>query len=272
MKKLYFITILFLASYSISAQVGINTDSPISTLHILSDNEETPSDRDGVLIPRVTQLIDDPNIPNGMLVFYKKQRSPTDDENTPQQGFFWRKNNVWVPFLSTNQLTPDQTVTMVNTQSNFYEWTSMNGQTIRNNALLKFDAATLKANDEDNFSVTADGNLKVTKAGNYIVQSTLTFFISTEPNDISRDALEVILQKNGNDVSAPVIRSSFSYPMSAGMSEANGSVSLNGFITLSVNDELSIRVQRYYRDVDGGWVLITPVGEISTLTLRYIGN
>jgi hypothetical protein len=91
MKKLYFITILFLASYSISAQVGINTDSPISTLHILSDNEETPSDRDGVLIPRVTQLIDDPNIPNGMLVFYKKQRSPTDDENTPQQGFFLEK-------------------------------------------------------------------------------------------------------------------------------------------------------------------------------------
>lgn len=42
-------------------------------------------------------------------------------------------------------------------------------------------------------------------------------------------------------------------------------------VNLNSGDRLSLRFNRYYRDNDGT-VLIKPIGNISTFTLRYIGS
>ena len=70
MKKLYFVSLLFCLSIS-WAQVGINTTAPSAQLDIRSSNQATPSNTDGILIPKVdTFPATNPTIAQqGMLVY-----------------------------------------------------------------------------------------------------------------------------------------------------------------------------------------------------------
>ena len=64
MKKLIYI--LALVSTSAIAQVGIGTTDPQATLHIVGDG----SPQSGVIFPMVDQLIETPDTPLGLVVYY----------------------------------------------------------------------------------------------------------------------------------------------------------------------------------------------------------
>ena len=87
MKQFFFI-MLFFGYLSATAQVGIGNTDPKSALDISASNTATPSNTDGILIPRID------NFPSsnpaadqdGMLVF-------VTGNGTPTKGFyFWIRN------------------------------------------------------------------------------------------------------------------------------------------------------------------------------------
>jgi hypothetical protein len=63
--------LLFFYGLIIHAQVGIGTNMPESSLDIVSSNMDTPSNTDGLLIPRVNKFptVDPSSEQNGMIVF-----------------------------------------------------------------------------------------------------------------------------------------------------------------------------------------------------------
>ncbi len=245
-------------------QLGINTEDPKTTLHINSSNKHAPLSIDGVLIPRVSQLIEDINIENGLLVFL------TNDSNDLKTGFYWRRENTWVPFFSSNQIKADQTIALVNTNDRFVESVSITSNVNTSIRTLNFNPNTLKANDTDNFSINSNGEFVVSKSGKYLIQSTIT--IQATSDDAARDGLEIQLMRNGV-LATPIIGSAFSYPMTSGLgSISTNSTGVNGFITLNSGDRLNFRFNRYYRDSTSNTVTIKLLGNISTFTIRYLGE
>ena len=69
-KKLFFIFLLFV-SFTIKAQVGIGTASPYAQLDVVSSNQTTPANTDGILIPKIdTFPASNPTaLQQGMLVY-----------------------------------------------------------------------------------------------------------------------------------------------------------------------------------------------------------
>lgn len=254
--------LLLFSSVFTYSQIGINTYTPLTTLQIETTNKQTPSKNDGILIPRVSELLNSNEITNGMLVFLKA------DYDNYKKGFYWKDDTQWIPFFSTNQTKADQTIAMVNTNSRFVESLAINSSTTNSIRHLTFDASTLKANDLSNFSINNSGEFVVQKPGKYIIQSIIT--IDVETTESARDAIDIMLLKNG-DVLSPNIASTFSYPNSSSGDNVKNSTSINGYITMNAGDRLSLRFNRYYRD-NNGTVLIKPIGNISTFTLRYIGS
>ena len=104
MKKLIFIAIL-IVSTTTTAQVGINTTDPQSTLDITAKNTGTPESTDGILIPRISNF---PTTNPGtnqqsMLVYLTTNRTNININGTPQDydlGFYYWDNTVtnWIPF------------------------------------------------------------------------------------------------------------------------------------------------------------------------------
>ena len=263
MKNIYSIIVLIIFYTPVFSQLGINTESPKTTLQINSSNKDVPLSTDGVLIPRVSQLINDVNIENGLLVFL------TNDYDNLKTGFYWRKENTWIPFFSSNQIKADQTIALVNTNNRFVESVSITSNTNTSIRTLNFNPNTLKANDTENFSINSTGELVVAKTGKYLIQSTIT--IQANSDDAARDGIEIHLMKNGS-LANPTIGSAFSYPMSSGVgATSTNSTGINGYIYLNAGDRLNLRFNRYYRDTGSNSVTISPLGNISTFTIRYLG-
>jgi len=63
--------LLILSGHSIQAQVGINNENPQSTLDISASNQESPSNADGILVPRIDEFptVDPGADQDGMMVF-----------------------------------------------------------------------------------------------------------------------------------------------------------------------------------------------------------
>ncbi|UPT71717.1 MAG: tail fiber domain-containing protein [Flavobacterium sp. JAD_PAG50586_2] len=104
MKKLYFLFILL--SQFITAQVGINTTDPKAQLEIKSSNQLTPSNTDGLLIPKIDAFpTANPTIAQqGMLVYLNTTIG------TNQPGFYYWDNptTTWLPIKGNNGVTLDQ--------------------------------------------------------------------------------------------------------------------------------------------------------------------
>lgn len=99
MKKI-FITILFLLEFIVSyGQVGINTTSPNAQFDINASNPVSPSNLDGILIPRVTTFpaINPTILQHGMLVFL------TTVSGLNQPGFYYWNNptSSWIGISSS---------------------------------------------------------------------------------------------------------------------------------------------------------------------------
>lgn len=103
MKKLAFITAL-LASCFMHAQVGIGNTNPQASLDISSSSVTTPSNTDGILIPRMNEFpASDPALAqDGMMVF-------VTGSGTPSKGFYYWDHTAmsWVAIINTGGATLD---------------------------------------------------------------------------------------------------------------------------------------------------------------------
>lgn len=90
-----------LVTICLSAQVGINTDTPQSTLDIEASNRVSPSNTDGLLIPRIDAFptTDPTAAQNGMLIFLTQA-----DGSSPKGFYFWDENATpsatWVRYAA----------------------------------------------------------------------------------------------------------------------------------------------------------------------------
>lgn len=97
--KGYILILLILYPYLILSQVGINTTSPNATLDIEASNVVTPSNDDGILIPRVDNFpaTNPSEDQDGIMVF-------TTGNGTPTKGFYYWDISVgdWVALINTS--------------------------------------------------------------------------------------------------------------------------------------------------------------------------
>ena len=101
MKQLTLILFICYYSSNIFAQVGIHNTNPKASLDITASNVATPSNTDGILIPRIDNF-PSPNPTadqNGMLVFIT-------GNGTPSKGFYFWDNTLttWTSVLEKNTL------------------------------------------------------------------------------------------------------------------------------------------------------------------------
>lgn len=99
MKKLFLLIIVF-SFQMISAQVGINTTTPNAQLDIKSSNQASPSNTDGILIPKIDVFptINPTAAQQGMLVYL------TTASGSNQPGFYYWNNNTssWIAIAASN--------------------------------------------------------------------------------------------------------------------------------------------------------------------------
>ncbi|MBC8883911.1 hypothetical protein H9X57_12775 [Flavobacterium piscinae] len=101
MKTFYF-SIVFLFIFQIhSAQVGINTITPNAQLEIQSSNQATPTNTDGLIIPKVDVFpaINPSAAQQGMMVYL------TTAVGTNEIGFYYWDNlsTSWIPIGNNNK-------------------------------------------------------------------------------------------------------------------------------------------------------------------------
>ena len=101
--KLQIIFILF-STYTF-AQVGVGTTDPKSVFHIAESNTVTPTNTDGILIPRIDNFptINPTADQNGMLVFLKTATLPASPFGANTIGFYYWSNplTTWVGITTT---------------------------------------------------------------------------------------------------------------------------------------------------------------------------
>ncbi|MBA4153597.1 MAG: hypothetical protein C0512_04525 [Flavobacterium sp.] len=106
MMKHYLFIFLFFTGFFVHAQVGINTTTPNAQLDIQSSNQVTPSNTDGILIPKIdTFPATNPTVAQqGMLVYL------TTPVGTNIPGFYYWDNPTtsWVPIKGNDTGTLDQ--------------------------------------------------------------------------------------------------------------------------------------------------------------------
>jgi trimeric autotransporter adhesin len=106
MKKGIVFLLLFFTSNIVEAQVGINTTLPNAQLDIRSSNQASPSNTDGILIPKVNVFpaINPTAAQQGMLVYL------TTTSGTDSPGFYYWDNATidWKPIIGTSVGTLDQ--------------------------------------------------------------------------------------------------------------------------------------------------------------------
>ncbi|PQJ18461.1 hypothetical protein [Nonlabens tegetincola] len=109
MKQKITVILLMLSTYLVTAQVGINTNLPQTTLDVRATNHMGANTAtDGVLVPRVTALSTD-GVENGQLIFLDSDwtddlgtTSTSDDIDYTAGFYFWSTaTSLWTP-INTN--------------------------------------------------------------------------------------------------------------------------------------------------------------------------
>jgi len=263
MKKIILLH-LILSPISIFSQVGINTNTPLTALHVAATNINNPLPTDGIIIPKVKSLNGTDNKTVGLLVFLDNE-----DQNTLEieKGFYWWDGTTWIPFFSMNKITEDFTITYVSSLNNFKEG-NITSDLTTNIRTIEFDPDTLIANDEDNFMVNANKELVIKKKGYYHVQAVISIKSTTTSTPQARDSFEAKILINNLEPS-PNLRTSYGFPNGGTSFDSNSVIS--GYIKVNANDRVSININRYYHK-ENSIVTMTPNGNLTNLTLRYMGD
>lgn len=262
MKKLTTIIFTVLPFLTFYSQVGINTNAPKSTLHILAN--ENPNHKDGIIIPRVTSLNTTDTKENGLLVFL-------ESDNAQERGFYYWSNPSWLPFVSSNKLQENRSALIFRglptlNGGNFSLITT--GSSIRT---YGFETDNHLSNN-GNFAYVNNGSITITKAGHYDVSAALTLQVNASGRS-RRDSYEISLRRNNN---LTTIQSSYGFPNSGTTYTMTNSITLTGAIQLAVGDILDIHINRFHTpetiNGDSGSQITSVIPELSNLTLRYIAD
>lgn len=192
MKKINFIFLLI--PFWGLAQVGINTTSPNAMLDIRSSNQSTPSNNDGLLIPKIDNFPTvNPTISQqGMLVYL----TTTSGSNTP--GFYYWNNSTtsWLPVSgsainawningNTGITNSNFIGTLNNADVNFRRGNSKSG-------VIAIDNTSFGINSLTNNTTTGVGNVAL---GNYAMENSTTGDFNTA---VGYDALSFNTTGNNN--------------------------------------------------------------------------
>lgn len=157
MKKLLIIFV-FIFGFNAFSQIGINTTNPQSQLDISASNSATPSNSDGILIPRISAFpITNPTVSqHGMMVFL------TSTSAGKQPGFYYWDNTTtnWIGINSTINADTDwlksSTGTTPNTTDDMYHMgnvgigTNVHSQTLTLNGTGIYNTSTQIDNNDVN--------------------------------------------------------------------------------------------------------------------------
>jgi hypothetical protein len=154
-----------------TAQVGVNTTNPQAQLDITASNSITPSNTDGLLVPRVDNFpaTNPTATQQGMLVYL----TTTIGLNAP--GFYYWNNitTTWIP-IAQSALETDPQVSSV-TPNRIPKWngtTLVDGQIFDNGISIGIGTSTPTSKLEVN-GTTKTTNFQMTNGanGNYILQT-----------------------------------------------------------------------------------------------------
>lgn len=174
------------------AQVGINTNNPVVSLHIEPSSKTNPQSTDGILIPKVKNFPTENPTVKGVLVFLE------GNDQLPDNFYFW-DGSKWVPFYGNVNKTIDETIYSFNGTGNT-DSTTLKGY-------LKFTRFHKKSSD--GFSIQNDRNIIIGKNGVYLVQL-YTSMTRTIPG-VPPEATNINYKININDV--PIKEASNGYPL-----------------------------------------------------------
>lgn len=265
MKKVIYIyaSLFSLLFIKVTAQIGVNTIDPKSTLDIFEENPENSLNNSGIIIPRVKALNNTDPKEKGLLVFF-------DSSNQKEKGFRWWNDTNWIPFVSINTVASNKVITYVGTQEVFSEGV-MNNLPATDVRTLRFN--NIETNDNASFELNAAGELVVKKEGYYHLQAVAN--ISKLTNTLKRDQLDMKIYINGNDASV-IDSENFNIEGTKGFAPGPNSIGINaaGVIKLQANNRLSMKIVRSYRDVDpNDEITITPdTTSSSNIVLNYLGS
>jgi hypothetical protein len=149
MRKLYFFTLLFFGFNYAFAQVGINTTAPEAQLDIKASNQATPTNTDGILIPRVDAFpATAPTVSQqGMMVYL------TTLSGTNPPGFYYWDNatTTWKPIAGATNAWSTTGNAGTNPATNFIGTTDANDVIFKRNNI---EAGRLNT-DSTSFGVNA---------------------------------------------------------------------------------------------------------------------
>ncbi|MBN8640605.1 MAG: tail fiber domain-containing protein [Flavobacteriales bacterium] len=164
MKKTVIFLLLFFTTIIVQAQVGINTTIPNAQLDIRSSNQATPTNTDGILIPKVDAFpaTNPTAAQQGMLVYL------TTTSGTDLPGFYYWDNATvdWIPIGSSNNSWTTTGNAGTNATTNFI------GTKDDNNLIFKRNNLTAGMISYGNFSFGYNNfNSGMTGSENYLYGS-----------------------------------------------------------------------------------------------------
>lgn len=230
------------------SQVGINTKSPKTTLHIDATSKTTPVTTDGILIPKFKDFPKENPTVRGMLAFL-------EGNETHENNFYFFDGEKWVPFYSNVSKELDETIYSFNGQG-------ANFTTAGRAGTLKFSQFNKRT--EDGFAIQGDDTIKIGKKGLYFVQLSSSFRrAKTTANGQSN--MNYTIMHNG----AEKANGSIGYPLEgAGSTGITGSSIVFGTV-LELQEGDTLQVKFNGTKPTNANQTYTPFG-INNLTLTYI--
>ncbi len=185
MKTLLIFLFILLLPTLFFAQVGIGTTNPNATLDISASNIATPSNEDGILIPRVDEFpASNPGATqDGMLLFIT-------GNGTPSKGFYYWDNSVtnWVAVAS--QVDVD-----------FYEEGTTTAPDDINDDIFHLGNIAIGKNTADyKLDITDSENrpLNILQTGTFTTISEIARLESTASNNNAKKGLDIYLNTTGS--------------------------------------------------------------------------
>ena len=213
-----------LGSYFCYGQLGVNTSSAASSLHIEASNPAQPTASDGVLIPRISQLPERAQAIGQMVYLH--------DHIKLEDGFYIWDGKEW-DIIVTGQdvISQDESIITVNGNNNSPVYTSSTKE-------IPFNLDTVIGKNKSSFTIK-DDQLKIGKSGNYLIG--LTSSIKTITTGGGSTKFKYIIKVNDEEI--------FSGYNTITTDELTaGNVMLNTTAKLNKNDIITVFIKKIDSD------------------------
>lgn len=217
MKKPLFI-LVFTCFMAVNAQVGINTNNPDATLHLEPSDPDSPTGRDGILIPKLSDF--PTSQAKGQTIFLENHTSLPN-------GFYYWDGSDWNSYIiDAFDRSVDQSIYVVTGEG----YSGTGGVTERN---VFFN--TLRANNTSGFSVSGN-TITIGRTGKYLVS-----FNSAFKKNYSAPAYRALYTYRIKRGGSTILTASNSIPNE---NVTATSVALSGLVELNAGDVINVTVQK----------------------------